>query len=342
MQVQGTVNGYGERCGNCNLMSVIAALRLKFGYDCLLPASLEHLTDLSQYEERDSGRRSSDLRGIFFLSLNRARRCKMMTSPFPGMDPYLESANEWSSFHSALISEMANQLNVQLPPGYAARVEGQVYVIPAGAHISPDVTVFGTLPPHKEGANVALADRPQVREPERFSLMTEERTIRFVQILRLKPEREVVAVIELLSPINKKAHSRGRTDYQRKQQRVLDSDAHLLEIDLLRDGEYTLAPPLEVVAEAGGFDYILALNRSDDRAHFYVWRLQLAEELPHLIIPLRNGEKTLLDLQSAFAQCYRVGRYRTELDYSRPPEPPLAPEQEAWANALLVAQGLRS
>jgi 2-isopropylmalate synthase len=49
MQVQGTVNGYGERCGNCNLMSVVAALRLKLGYDCLLPDSLEHLTALSQY-----------------------------------------------------------------------------------------------------------------------------------------------------------------------------------------------------------------------------------------------------------------------------------------------------
>ncbi len=41
MQVQGTVNGYGERCGNCNLMPVIASLRLKLGYDCLLPESLD-------------------------------------------------------------------------------------------------------------------------------------------------------------------------------------------------------------------------------------------------------------------------------------------------------------
>jgi len=47
--VQGTINGYGERCGNCNLVPVIAGLRLKIGYDCLLPDSLEHLTGLSQY-----------------------------------------------------------------------------------------------------------------------------------------------------------------------------------------------------------------------------------------------------------------------------------------------------
>ncbi len=49
MHVQGTVNGYGERCGNCNLVPVVASLRLKLGYDCLLPESLEHLTGLSQY-----------------------------------------------------------------------------------------------------------------------------------------------------------------------------------------------------------------------------------------------------------------------------------------------------
>jgi 2-isopropylmalate synthase len=49
LHVQGTVNGYGERCGNCDLLPVIAALRLKMGYDCLKPDSLEHLTGLSQY-----------------------------------------------------------------------------------------------------------------------------------------------------------------------------------------------------------------------------------------------------------------------------------------------------
>ena len=49
MQVQGTVNGYGERCGNCNLVPVAGALRLKMGYDCLLPDSLGTLTGLSQY-----------------------------------------------------------------------------------------------------------------------------------------------------------------------------------------------------------------------------------------------------------------------------------------------------
>ncbi|HYI98229.1 MAG TPA: citramalate synthase [Thermoleophilaceae bacterium] len=43
--VQGTVNGYGERCGNANLMTILADLQLKLGYDCVEPQRLERLTE---------------------------------------------------------------------------------------------------------------------------------------------------------------------------------------------------------------------------------------------------------------------------------------------------------
>lgn len=48
-QVQGTMNGIGERCGNVDLTTVIGNLRLKMGYDCLRPDSLSHLTEVSRY-----------------------------------------------------------------------------------------------------------------------------------------------------------------------------------------------------------------------------------------------------------------------------------------------------
>lgn len=48
-QVQGTINGYGERAGNANLVSIIAALRLKAGYDCIGKDGLRKLTDASHY-----------------------------------------------------------------------------------------------------------------------------------------------------------------------------------------------------------------------------------------------------------------------------------------------------
>jgi 2-isopropylmalate synthase len=43
--VQGTVNGYGERCGNANLFSILPALQLKLGYECVEPDRLALLTE---------------------------------------------------------------------------------------------------------------------------------------------------------------------------------------------------------------------------------------------------------------------------------------------------------
>jgi 2-isopropylmalate synthase len=47
--VQGTMNGYGERCGNANLISIIPNLQLKLGYDCLTDAQLASLTPTAHY-----------------------------------------------------------------------------------------------------------------------------------------------------------------------------------------------------------------------------------------------------------------------------------------------------
>ncbi len=48
VQVQGTINGFGERCGNANLVSIIANLQLKLGYHCLPPAKLKSLREVSR------------------------------------------------------------------------------------------------------------------------------------------------------------------------------------------------------------------------------------------------------------------------------------------------------
>jgi 2-isopropylmalate synthase len=48
-QVQGTINGYGERCGNANLCSIIPNLVLKMGYPCITREQLARLTEVSRY-----------------------------------------------------------------------------------------------------------------------------------------------------------------------------------------------------------------------------------------------------------------------------------------------------
>mgnify|MGYP002335988077 FL=1 len=48
-QVQGTINGYGERCGNANLCSIIPNLQLKLGYSCLTDLQIQSLTNVARY-----------------------------------------------------------------------------------------------------------------------------------------------------------------------------------------------------------------------------------------------------------------------------------------------------
>ncbi len=48
-QIQGTINGYGERCGNANLTVIIPNLKLKMGIDCISDEQLAKLTEISRY-----------------------------------------------------------------------------------------------------------------------------------------------------------------------------------------------------------------------------------------------------------------------------------------------------
>jgi 2-isopropylmalate synthase len=49
VHVQGTINGYGERCGNMDLIPLIANLQLKLGYECVAPEQLRRLSEVSHY-----------------------------------------------------------------------------------------------------------------------------------------------------------------------------------------------------------------------------------------------------------------------------------------------------
>lgn len=60
LQVQGTINGVGERCGNANLVSIMADLELKMGYRCLPEGHLAKLTDLSRFVDEVANRTPND------------------------------------------------------------------------------------------------------------------------------------------------------------------------------------------------------------------------------------------------------------------------------------------
>src|SRR6516165_1775376 len=68
-----------------------------------------------------------------------------MPSPFPGMDPYLETPDLWPDVHHGLISHIQAALNPTLRPRYVARVELRVYISddddPGREALVPDVRI---------------------------------------------------------------------------------------------------------------------------------------------------------------------------------------------------------
>ncbi len=66
--IQGTINGYGERCGNADLISAIGTLQLKMGHQCLSPEKLAQITELSRYVSEVANIHPSNQRPFVGLS----------------------------------------------------------------------------------------------------------------------------------------------------------------------------------------------------------------------------------------------------------------------------------
>ncbi len=264
-----------------------------------------------------------------------------MTSPFPGMDPYLEQS--WGDIHARMIILASIALQKELPRNLVARVEERVYVEPTegeGRNIAPDVRVVERPGPqrseHRTGNGIAVAEPLVIRldqsEPVRQG---------FVEIIDIKSGRKVVTVIEVLSPSNKKA-GQGRELYLRKQEELREGGVSLVEIDLLRGGTRVLAVPLDRIPEGKRTPYAVCSRRGWKAFEIAFFPIPLRERLPVIPIPLRQQDSdVVLDLQGLIDECYESGRYDDDIDYREEPEPPLAAEDAAWADRLLREAGRR-
>src|SRR5687767_8133112 len=89
-----------------------------------------------------------------------------MPSPFPGMDPYLESPDIWPDFHHALAGEIRGQLNKTMPAPYYARLEmrpeiGVVEDEGSRRRIVPDVAVVRHAGVTSGAGAAAVLDLPR-------------------------------------------------------------------------------------------------------------------------------------------------------------------------------------
>ena len=250
-----------------------------------------------------------------------------MPSPFPGMDPWLERGDLWPDVHNRLIAALGDVLGPRLRPRYFVALEERVYVEEAqGLALvgRPDLAVVGA-------GRIAGGDTKSAAAVVEVELPMTDRLRETYLEIRSASEGEVVTVLEVLSPANKRA-GEGRRLYLQKRSAVLATLTNLVEIDLLRSGER-----MPVVGEPPSSDYAILVSRSWQRPRAHLLPFSVRDALPPLPVPLRKGEdEPTVDLGEVLRALYDRASYDLRVDYRRAPDPPLGAADSVWAEARLA------
>lgn len=260
-----------------------------------------------------------------------------MSSPFPGMDPYLEHPELWPEVHNRLIVAIADAIAPPIRPKYRVAIEKRTYWSDTDDNVLvgiPDVAVTSKRSKTSQiPATVAVASR---REPITAIVpMPEEVREGYLEIREVATGK-VVTVLEVLSPKNKRS-GKGRSAYESKRQEVLGSVTHLVEIDLLRGGK-----SMPILGEVPATNYRILVSRGNRRPIAQLYAFSVREEIPSFPLPLNSGDaEPEVELQALLAGVYERAGFDLAVDYSGAPVPPLKGEDAVWALALLREQGLR-
>jgi len=252
-----------------------------------------------------------------------------MKSPFPGMDPYVEAQGRRRDLHASLITYSRDALSEVLPENYVAQIEEQIRLV------SPEA-VTAVLYPDVLVASEPKAAPPPVRafgagtltiEPVTVPLLKgelEEVRDTWIEIVRL-PDLELVTVIEILSSAKKTGA--GRVEYLDKRDGLIDQPVNLVELDLLSGGRRL---PMKKPMPAG--DYFALVARAERRPDCDVYAWSIRQPVPTIPIPLKVPDPDVsLNLADAFALAFQRGRYARLVNYARPLDLSLPPEDKAWA-----------
>ncbi len=258
-----------------------------------------------------------------------------MASPFPGMDPYLEQPTFWSEFHNRLIVAIADTLIPTLLPNYYIGVETRTYRDYGDGQLLigiPDAVILSTPTPSSPqdeilpGSVVSTQIRPQeVTLPASIEIKQ-----RYLEIREVGTEA-VITILELLSPVNKR-NGEGRTTYETKRQKILDSTTHLVEIDLIRAHS-----PMTMAGASTPSDYRILISRSQQRPKADLYAFTLQTPIPSIPLPLKQPSETIpLNLQTILQGVYDRGAYSIRINYQQPiPPPALSPQTKTWVQQLL-------
>lgn len=264
-----------------------------------------------------------------------------MPSPFPGMDPFLESGERFWMFRKSFVCCLLEQLQGRLPADYSVSLEERTYIEAAEDPPSRRVAVPDLSVKSSEGiaTGTALATLDVAEEPLWLAFDEEETTETYLNIYQgRQPNERLVTTIELLSPANKAEGSRGRDLYIRKQQDLVAAGVHLVEIDLLCAGRHATAIPESYVRNlAGNPTYHISIREFHRPDRIGIYAIPLRNSLPAIRIPLLPGDGTVqADLQPLMNRAWDAGPFRKRVRYNVEECPPLLSDDErAWVSECI-------
>jgi len=247
------------------------------------------------------------------------------------MNPYLEQNDAWQDFHDSFIPAIRDAVSPQVSPQFVVKMEEHFYI--------PELSVDQRF--RLGNADVSVSRSPRagavpataqavLNAPARIVLPSVEFEKQPFLEIRDRQNRELVTVIELLSPSNKQPGP-DREQYLAKRGNLLRGMVHLVEIDLLRVGPRL---PLE---QAPPSDYYVMVSRAEERPQAEFWPLGLRQPLPVVPIPLRPPwPDARINLQEILHVVYDRAYYKDYI-YDNSPQPPLGAADAAWAAALVGA-----
>jgi hypothetical protein len=250
-----------------------------------------------------------------------------MPSRFPGVDPYIEGSGLWPDFHHEFITAWRSALRRSLPKHYEARINEEIHLVDLSSgemrKILPDVAVE-RREPYRAAVEQPAWQSSSVTVTLPLPLVEDEVRESWIEIYH-RPDRSLVAVLELLSPTNKRGETRSK--YLAKRRAVIRHHVHLVELDLLLAGG-RIAPPYEY-PEA---DFTALVARAERPGFCDVQSWNLRDRLPRFEIPLKPPDAdAVVDLQEVFDRAFDQGAYGDTIDYDQPPSVPLSEADLKWA-----------
>ena len=260
-------------------------------------------------------------------------------NPFPGMNPYLESARLWREVHNSLIAVMKSFLRRTLPFRYSVIMEERIGIgndpgqEPPAHYGRPDLSIRNrgvrerALAPYQTEGRIT-ATLPWTGEtPREWYITIGERS-----------QEDPVTVVEVLSPSNKRPGGHGRSQYLEKRERIIEGATHLVEIDLVRVGR-----PMPVEGYDGDAPYRNLISRWPVRPEVDLYPFRLQTPIPDVPVPLLEGDDdAVVPLGALLDDMYEQDYYVNYVNYSGDPEGPLSDDDRRWIDRLLREKGLRS